>query len=87
MKHCESRMSKDDLAFAMVDGYRKILYAVRRPAIGAEDFETINYSMLVKVADSKGVSKNTYNNIVSPLRCAFDYGYRDHPEKHNPRLD
>jgi hypothetical protein len=24
------------------------------------------------------------NNIISPLRCAFEYGYRDHPEKFNP---
>ena len=84
MKHCESRMAKNDLAFATVDGYRKILDSVWRPAIGEDDFESIKYSKLVKVADSKSVSKKTYNNIVSPLRCAFEYGYRDHPEKHNP---
>lgn len=26
----------------------------------------------------------TYNNVISALRCAFEYGYRDFPEKHNP---
>jgi integrase len=25
-----------------------------------------------------------WNNAISVVRCAFDYGYRDHPEKHNP---
>jgi site-specific recombinase XerD len=29
-------------------------------------------------------TKKTYNNVVSVLRCAFDFGYKDHPEKHNP---
>jgi integrase len=29
-------------------------------------------------------SKKTYNNAISVVRCAFDYGYKDHPEKHNP---
>lgn len=24
------------------------------------------------------------NNVVSALRFAFDFGYKDHPEKHNP---
>ncbi len=28
--------------------------------------------------------KKTYNNVVGALRCAFDFGYKDHPETHNP---
>ena len=84
MAHCESRMAKNDLAFATVDSYRKILDAIWRPAIGDQLFEKVKYSTLVKIADSKKLKKKTYNNIVSPLRCAFEYGYRDHPEKHNP---
>jgi integrase len=40
--------------------------------------------MLVKIADAKHVGKKTYNNIVSVLRRAFEHGYRDHPERHNP---
>jgi integrase len=84
MQHCESRMAKNDLAFATFDSYRKILNAVWRPKIGEELFEKIKYSTLVKIADAGKLSKKTYNNIISPLRCAFEYGYRDHPEKHNP---
>jgi integrase len=40
--------------------------------------------MLVKIADAKHVGKKTYNNLVSVLRRAFEHGYRDHPERHNP---
>ena len=82
--HCEARVKKNDLAFATFDGYRKILANVWRPAIGAREFEQIRYSELSKIADLHAKSKKTYNNIVSALRCAFDYGYRDTPEKHNP---
>ena len=84
IKRCESRMEKSDLAFATLDSYRKILDAIWRPAIGAQDFESVKYSTLVKIADARSIGKKTYNNIISPLRCAFEYGYRDHPEKFNP---
>jgi integrase len=30
--------------------------------------------------------KKTYNNGISILRRAFSFGYRDHPEKHDPTL-
>jgi hypothetical protein len=42
------------------------------------------YSELAKIANANQWSKKTYNNAISVVRCAFDYGYRDHPEKHNP---
>ncbi len=32
LKHCESRMAKNDMAFVTMDGYRKILKQVWRPA-------------------------------------------------------
>jgi integrase len=84
MTHCESRMSKNDLAFATYESYRKILDCIWRPAIGATLFDRVKYSDLVKIADARKLSKKTYNNIISPLRCAFEHGYRDHPEKFNP---
>jgi integrase len=84
IKRCESRMAKNDLAFATLDSYRKILDSIWRPEIGMQGFESVKYSTMVKIADARSISKKTYNNIISPLRCAFDYGYRDHPEKHNP---
>jgi integrase len=44
----------------------------------------VRYSRLVAIADSNAWSKKTYNNAISILRRAFDFGYRDHPEQHNP---
>jgi len=35
------------------------------------------------IADAHAKSKKAYNNVVSVLRCAFDYGYRDTPERHS----
>ncbi len=84
LQHCESRLGKSDLAFITVDGYRRILNGVWRPQIGAELFAKIRYTQLVKIADGYQWKKKTYNNVISTLRCAFEYGYRDHPEKHNP---
>jgi integrase len=83
LKHCESRMAKNDLAFVTVDGYRKVLQQVWRPEIGDEPFEQIRYSRLVKIADGYKWKKKTYNNVISVF-MRFDYGYRDFPEKHNP---
>jgi integrase len=80
-------MEKRDLAFSTLESYRKILSTVWRPAVGQQYFEEVKYSMLIKVVDAKrGIKKKTYNNIVSTLRCAFEYGYRDHPERPNPAV-
>jgi integrase len=77
-------MAKLDLAYSTIASYRRVISAIWRPAIGTRRFGQVTYSMLVKVADAKRVGKKTYNNIVSVLRRAFEYGYRDHPERHNP---
>jgi hypothetical protein len=85
MAHCESRMSKNDLSFATFESYRRILKSTWRPEIGEEIFEDVKYSRLAKIVDGKkGINKETHNNIVSVIRCAVEYGYRDYPEKHNP---
>lgn len=83
MQHCESRIEKNDLAFATFDSYRKILNAVWRPKIGEELFKKIN-TRLSSRSPMRGSSPKRHNNIISPLRCAFEHGYRDHREKHNP---
>ena len=78
-------MSKNDLAYATLEGYRGTLDAHWRPEIGNDYFDDVKYSRLAKIVDSKRlIKKKTHNNIVSVVRCAFEYGYRDHPEKHNP---
>ena len=81
---CDSRVAKKDLAFVTAQGYRKLLAQIWRPEIGPRIFDEIRYSELAKIANAYQWSKKTYNNAISVVRCAFDYGYRDHPEKHNP---
>ena len=54
------------------------------PKIGQLPFLGVRYSTLEKVADAQRVRKKTYNNLVSTIRRVFEYGYRDHPEQHNP---
>jgi len=80
----DSRVAKKDLAFVTAQGYRKLLAQIWRPEIGSRIFDEIRYSELAKIANAYQWSKKTYNNAISVVRCAFDYGYRDHPEKHNP---
>jgi len=77
-------VAKHDLAFSSSDTYRKILNNIWRPKIGTRLFSEARYSELMKIADRHAKSKKTYNNIISALRCTFDYGYRGTPELHNP---
>lgn len=81
---CESRVAKKDLAFVTARGYAKLLAQIWRPEIGPRIFDEVRYSELAKIASAYQWPKKTYNNLISVVRCAFDYGYRDHPEKHNP---
>ena len=81
---CDSRVAKKDLAFVTAQGYRKLLAQIWRPVIGPRIFDEIRYSELARIANAYQWSKKTYNNAISVVRCAFDYGYKDHPEKHNP---
>jgi integrase len=55
-----------------------------RSQIGGDVFEEVRHSRLASVAAAHSKKKKTYNNVVSALRCAFDFGYKDPPEKHNP---
>ena len=81
---CDSRVAKKDLAYVTAQGYRKLLAQIWRPEIGSRILDEIRYSELAKIANAYQWSKKTYNNAISVVRCAFDYGYKDHPEKHNP---
>ena len=84
LKHCESRMRKDDMAAITVGTYRRVLNNVWRPKVGGARFLSVRYSTLVAIADEARWSKKTYNNAISVLRRAFTFGYRDHPERHDP---
>lgn len=86
LSHCEMRVSMDDMAFSTLHGYRNILEAVWRPVIGGLSFEKIVYSQLARIAADCTNNKKTYNNIVSAVRAAFSFGYKDHPHKFNPAV-
>ena len=84
LEHCESRLRKGDIAPVTLVSYRKILNGIWRPAIGSQLFLYVRYSTLIKIADSHEWSKKTYNNAVSVLRGAFEFGYRDYPDRVDP---
>jgi integrase len=53
--------------------------------LGALPFLKVQYSLLVRIANANNMwGKKTYNNKLSALRRAFEFGYRDHPEHLNP---
>lgn len=84
LAHCEARVRRDDLSTATLCGYRKVLDGVWRPRLGRHLFYNVIYSQLVAIADEHAWSKKTYNNALSVLRSAFDFGYRDRPLEANP---
>ena len=84
LAHCEGRLARYDLATVTLSAYRRVLNSVWRPSLGKMLFHQVRYSKLVAVADGKRWSKKTYNNVISILRHAFEFGYRNHPEQHNP---
>jgi integrase len=77
LSHCDMRVSMDDMAFSTLHGYRNILDAVWRPVIGNLSIEKIVYSQLARIAADHTHHKKTYNNIVSAVRAAFNFGYKD----------
>jgi len=84
LNHCASLQQKGGMEAITVAGYRKILGGVWRPTIGHRNFLHITHSELVSIADSHAWSRKTYNNAISALRVAFEFGFRDHPQHHNP---
>jgi integrase len=81
---CGSRVAKNDLAFVTGSGYRKLLAQIWRPELGPRIFDEIRYLELAEIANGYQWTKKTYKNAISVIRCAFDYGYKDHPGKHDP---
>jgi integrase len=81
--HEAARVGRGDLAPITLTGHRQILHHVWRPEIGALPLLAVRYSTLVKIADGHRWTKKTYNNAISALRRAFDFGFQDHPEHHN----
>jgi integrase len=87
LAHCQARQRRNDMAAATVRSYQKILDGVWRPHLGDLVFSHVRYSRLISIADSHNWSKKTYNNAISVLKRAFEFGYRDRPVHENPALN
>jgi integrase len=87
LEHCEARMCRNDMAAATVSSYRKVLDCVWRPHLGNLVFSQVRYSRPIAIADGHTWSKKTYNNTISVLKRAFEFGYRDRPVHENPALN
>ncbi|MBS0417709.1 MAG: DUF3596 domain-containing protein [Proteobacteria bacterium] len=87
LEHCEARLRRDDMAAATVRSYRNVLDSIWRPHLGNSVFSQVRYSRLVTIADGHAWSKKTYNNTISVLKRAFEFGYRDRPVHENPALN
>ena len=81
-----SLRARDELAFATVESYRKILKRHIQADHGTKAFAGITFSSLEEVVNKIGGTKKTFNNVVSAVRQAWDYGYKDLPKKPNPAL-
>jgi integrase len=82
--HEAARVRRGDLAPITLAAHRQILDHVWRPKLGTVPLLAVRYSTLVRIADGYRWTKKTYNNAISTLRRAFDFGFQDHPEHHNP---
>jgi hypothetical protein len=78
MRHEEALVARGDLAPETLRSHRRILDHVWRPALGRLPFMAVQYSMMIKIADSRNWNKKTYNNCISALRRAFAFGYLDY---------
>lgn len=85
LSYCETRVAMNDLAFSTLAGYRRILDRIWRPHLGHRLFREVIFSDLLEIAVRQGwVSKKTYNGGLTPLRCAFAFGYKDYLDAQNP---
>jgi integrase len=87
LDHCEARVARNDLSVSTLDGYCRSLDTAWRPHLGRSPFLAVRFQSLCRIANSfKAWSKKTYNNNLCALRCAFSFGYYDHPQVFNPAL-
>jgi len=85
LRHCDMRVANGDMAYSTANGYRKLLGGNWRPTLGKHLFLSVVFSDLAELASKQGWNtKKTYNNGISAVRCAFEFGYKDHPKKTNP---
>ena len=66
------RVAIKEMAYSTFNSYRKILNRSWRPKLGKREITSVRYSELEEIVAEQGwKTKKTYNNGISPLRCAF----------------
>lgn len=80
----ESLRARRELAFATVESYRKILVHHVEKEHGARLFEAVSFTDLDKIANAHQGVKKTFNNVISPIRQAWAYGYKSLPDRKDP---
>lgn len=84
--HTAMRVRFGDLEDSTLQCYRKILDNTWRPAIGSLQLRSVRHSVLLDAVIHKRWKKKTYNNAISVLRRALEFGFKDYPESYNPAV-
>jgi integrase len=84
LTHSQARVAREDLSPSTLASYRQILSYTWGPTLGPLPFLSVRHSTLARIADAQTCGKKTYNNLLSAIRRAFEFGYRDHPEQRDP---
>lgn len=81
-----SLRARDELAYATVESYRKILAYHVQEEHGKRPFTAVTFSDLDDACNKHQGSKKTFNNVVSAIRQAWEYGYKGLARQINPAL-
>ena len=86
LRHEETRVAKGDLAPATLASHRiaKVSIMSGAPPSARSHFSAYGIRPWSRWPTRTLGKKKTYNNAISALRRAFEFGYRDYPEKRDP---
>lgn len=95
LQDCTFRVRQRDLSHSTMDTYRKVLAGQWEAGhdkdgnpirgFGQRAFFGIKLSELRERSRKHEGKKKTYNNVVSAIRCAFEFGYQDRPQDNPAR--
>ncbi len=81
-----SLRARDELAYATVESYRKILAYHIQEKHGERAFAAVTFTELEDACNDHQGTKKTFNNVVSAIRQAWEYGYKGLARQTNPAL-
>lgn len=79
-----SLQARRELAFSTVTTYRRILAHVIEGQLGEKAFSAVTFDELEKIVNAQAGAKKTYNNKISAIKGAWEYGYKNLPNRANP---